>query len=119
MNRKVNYAWIPQGVKLDEMCESILITRNDVYIFKDENGNVIDTTKIVLEKKNKEYTKGTKVRHKTKGIIETVVGLCKLKYMGIWLDGVIYEGNDTLTGEPMTFVRTKEDFEKYFEVWQH
>ena len=27
------------------------------YIFKDENGNVINTTKIVLEKKKKEYPK--------------------------------------------------------------
>ena len=29
----------------------------DGYIFKDENGNVINTTKIVLEKKKKEYPK--------------------------------------------------------------
>ena len=28
---------------------------------------------------------------------------------------VIYEGNDIHTGELMTFVRTKEDFEKDFE----
>ena len=27
------------------------------YIFKDENGNIIDTSKIVLEKKEKEYPK--------------------------------------------------------------
>ena len=27
------------------------------YIFKDENGNIINTTKIVLEKKKKEYPK--------------------------------------------------------------
>ena len=86
------------------------------YIFKDENGNVINATKIVLEKKKKEYTKGAKVRHKTKGMVETVVGLCKIKYMGAWVNGVIYEGNDTNTGEPMTFVRTKEDFENNFEI---
>ena len=29
----------------------------DGYIFKDENGNIIDTSKIVLEKKEKEYPK--------------------------------------------------------------
>ena len=29
----------------------------DVYIFKDENGNVINATKIVLEKEKKEYPK--------------------------------------------------------------
>lgn len=86
------------------------------YEIKDENGNVINATKIVLEKKKKEYTKGTKVRHKTKGVVETVVGLCKIKYMGAWVDGVIYEGNDINTGEPMTFVRVKEDFENNFEV---
>lgn len=59
MDRKVNHAWIPQVVKLDEMCESkyYLITRSDGYIFKDENGNVINATKIVLEKKKKEYPK--------------------------------------------------------------
>lgn len=64
-------------------------------------------------------TKGTKVRHKTKGMIETIVGLCKVKVNGVWMEGVIYEGNDVYSGEPMTFVRTKEDFEKDFEVWQN
>lgn len=63
-----------------------------------------------------EYTKGTKVKHKTKGMVETIVSLCKVKVNGVWMDGVIYEGNDVHTGEPMTFVRTKEDFEKDFEV---
>ena len=62
------------------------------------------------------YEKGTKVRHKTKGMVETVVGLCKIKYMGAGVDGVIYEGNDTNTGELMTFVRVKEDFENNFEI---
>ena len=60
--------------------------------------------------------KGTKVRHKTKGIIETIVGLCKVKVNEIWVDGVIYEGNDINTGESMTFVRVKEDFENNFEI---
>jgi hypothetical protein len=32
------------------------------------------------------------------------------------MEGVIYEGNDVHTGKLMTFVRTKEDFEKDFEV---
>lgn len=60
--------------------------------------------------------KGTKVRHKTKGMVETVVGSCKVKVNGVWVDGIVYEGNDVNTGEPMTFVRTKEDFENDFEV---
>lgn len=87
----------------------------DGYIFKDENGNVINTQKIILEKK-KEYNKGTKVRHKTKGMVETVVGLCKVKANGVWVEGIIYEGNDVHTGEPMTFVRTIEDFNENFEI---
>ena len=63
--------------------------------------------------------KGTKVRHKTKGMIETIVGFCRIKVNGVWVDGVIYEGNDVHSEELTTFVRTKEDFEKDFEVWQH
>lgn len=64
-----------------------------------------------------DYTKGIKVKHKTKGMVETIVGLCKVKVNGVWMDGVVYEGNDVHSGEPMTFVRTKDDFEKDFEVW--
>ena len=63
-------------------------------------------------------TKGTKVRHKTKGMTGTIVGFCRIKVNGVWMDGVIYEGWCS-TGELMTFVRTKEDFENDFEVWQH
>lgn len=59
---------------------------------------------------------GDKVRHKEKGLIETIVCFCKIKYMGAWVDGVIYKGNDTTTGKHMTFVRTKEDFENNFET---
>ena len=59
MTEKVNHAWIPQAIKLDEIHkdERFEITRNDDYIFKDENGNVINAQKIVLEKKKKEYPK--------------------------------------------------------------
>lgn len=63
-------------------------------------------------------TKGIKVRHKTKGIIETIVGFCKVKVNDVWMNGVISKGWYS-TGELMTFVRIKEDFEKDFEVWQH
>lgn len=62
------------------------------------------------------YEAGIKVMHKTKGMIETIVGECMVKVYGIWVDGVIYKGNDALTGKPMTFVRTKEDFENNFEL---
>lgn len=63
-------------------------------------------------------TKGTKVRHKTKGIIETIVGFCRVKVNDVWMNGIISKGWYS-TGELMTFVRIKEDFEKNFEVWQH
>ncbi len=56
MNEKINHAWIPQVIKLDEIHknERFEITRNEEYEFRDENGNVINATKIVLEKKKKE-----------------------------------------------------------------
>ena len=37
--------------------EKLVITLNDGYQFKDENGNVINTQKIVLEKREKMYPK--------------------------------------------------------------
>ena len=64
-----------------------------------------------------EIKKGTKVRHRTKGMEETIVGTCKIKLLGTWVDGVIYEGVDTNTGQPATFVRTKTDFiDNFMEI---
>lgn len=59
MSEKINHAWIPQVIKLDEVHknERFEITRNEEYEFRDENGNIINATKIVLEKKKKEYPK--------------------------------------------------------------
>ena len=59
VNEKINHAWIPQVIKLDEIHknERFEITRNEEYEFRDENGNVINAMKIVLEKKKKEYPK--------------------------------------------------------------
>ena len=37
--------------------ERFELTRNDGYEFRDENGNVINATKIILKKKKKEYPK--------------------------------------------------------------
>ena len=58
MSEKVNHAWIPQVIKLDEIHknEHFEITRNEEYEFRDENGNVINATKIVLEKKKKDVS---------------------------------------------------------------
>ena len=41
------------------------------YIFKDENGNVINATKIVLEKKKKEYPKTYKECYQITGLLKT------------------------------------------------
>ena len=48
----------------------------DGYIFKDENGNIIDTSKIVLEKKEKEYPK----TYKEKEYPKTYEECCKILY---------------------------------------
>ena len=60
-----DYELVPQndiemnGIKLDTGYDYLKheISLPDGYIFKDENGNVINATKIVLEKKKKEYPK--------------------------------------------------------------
>ena len=46
-----------QGIELIEAEMEEVWYCPDGYIFKDENGNVINATKIVLEKKKKEYPK--------------------------------------------------------------
>lgn len=56
------------------------------------------------------------VQHIRTGVIETVIGDCKIKMNGIWVDGVIYQGNDRYTGKLTTFVRERSDFEKEFKV---
>lgn len=61
-----------------------------------------------------EYTKGTKVIHKRTLANETIVGCCKMKCNGEWIDGVIYEGIDRFSGKPMTFVKPKKDFDQEF-----
>ena len=45
------------GQMTDFEYEGLAYTLPEGYIFKDENGNVINATKIVLEKKKKEYPK--------------------------------------------------------------
>lgn len=64
------------------------------------------------------YNIGDTVVHKTKGCVEQILSFCKVKVNGIWVEGVIYLGIDSHTNEPMTFVRTKEDFEDNFELYK-
>ena len=59
---------------------------------------------------------GDTVVHKTKGCVEQILSFCKVKVNGVWVEGVIYSGIDSYTNEPMTFVRTREDFENNFEL---
>ena len=46
------------------------------YIFKDENGNVINATKIVLEKKEKEYPKTYEECEKILGLEDSIIEGC-------------------------------------------
>ena len=73
MDEKVNHAWIPQVIKLDEIHknERFEITRNEEYEFRDENGNIINTTKIILEKKKKEYPKTYEECYQITGLLKT------------------------------------------------
>lgn len=64
------------------------------------------------------YKIGSKVKHKTRGVIETIVSECKVKVNNKWVEGVIYEGVDYNTGYLMKFVRTKDDFINNFELYE-
>ena len=64
------------------------------------------------------YKIGSKVKHKSRGVIETIVGECKVKIDNMWVEGVIYEGIDYNTGRLMQFVRTKDDFINSFELYE-
>ena len=66
-----------------------------------------------------EIVSGLKVIHKQKRVVETIVGKCKVKINGTWKDGVIYEGKDRYTGEPMTFVRELNEFNNEFETVEY
>ena len=47
--------WEKEDKEMDKLKHEVVLP--DGYIFKDENGNIINATKIVLEKKKKEYPK--------------------------------------------------------------
>ena len=64
---------------------------------------------------NMKIITGQKVKHIKTGVIETIVGMCKVKVNGAWTEGVIYKGNDRYTNTEMLFVRTLDDFNKEFE----
>lgn len=53
-----SFKWgFQEGYNYSHENDKLEITLKDGYIFKDENGNVINATKIVLKKKEKEYPK--------------------------------------------------------------
>ena len=47
--------WEREDKEMDKLKHEVTLPEG--YVFKDENGNIIDTTKIVLEKKGKKYPK--------------------------------------------------------------
>ena len=61
-----------------------------------------------------EIVSGKIIKHEKTGAVETIVDKCKIKINGEWVDGVIYEGMDRHTGEPMVFVRELNDFNENF-----
>lgn len=65
-----------------------------------------------------DFIPGDKVVHKTKKCTETIIKFCKIKIDGNWVEGVVYEGIDYKTNMPMTFVRTLEDFNNNFELYE-
>ena len=64
-----NWIRIPEEMRN----EKLVITLNDGYQFKDENGNVINAKKIVLEKKKKEYPKTYEECCKVLGVSEQFI----------------------------------------------
>lgn len=85
MNEKVNHAWIPQVIKLDEIHknERFEITRNEEYEFRDENGNVINAQKIVLEKKSpktNDIIKWLREHNMNKYINVLYSGMCSIRF---------------------------------------
>ena len=60
------------------------------------------------------YKEGDEVMHLKPQVQEIVVGECKIKFNGEWVNGIIYKGIDRYTNEPMTFVREINDFENEF-----
>ena len=56
--------------------EGLAYTLPDGYIFKDENGNVINATKIVLEKKKTEYPKTYEECENILGLEDSIIEGC-------------------------------------------
>ena len=74
-----------QGIEPIEVEMEQIIHCPDGYIFKDENGNVINTAKIVLEKKKKEYPKTYEECAKELGYNQVMPKDHILGYMGTLL----------------------------------
>lgn len=60
------------------------------------------------------YQTGKKIKHIRTGVVETILGVCKIKNNGEWVDGVIYTGKDRFSDKYLIFVRTKDDFDNEF-----
>ena len=83
----------------------------DGYIFKDENGNIIDTSKIVLEKKEKEYPK----TYKEKEYPKTYEECCKI--LGVDPDNFLTITN-CYDGEVETTDYERGLLSKFASLWR-
>ena len=91
--------FVPSDISLEKEMEWNL---PDGYIFKDENGNVINATKIVLEKKKKEYPK-------------TYEECCKVFGLNHYL-GISWNSYDVYSGAIDSLSEQIEDIAKKLEV---
>ena len=58
----------------------------------------------------------TMVKNIKHGCFETIVGICKMKSNGEWVDGILYTGKDRYTGMNTLFCKSFEEFKQEFEI---
>lgn len=77
--------WEREDKEMDKLKHEVILPKG--YIFKDENGNIINATKIVLEKKKKEYPKTYKECCK-------ILDFCGEYFFTTYEDGIHFPGED-------------------------
>lgn len=58
----------------------------------------------------------TMVKNIKHGCFETIVGICKMKNNGEWVDGILYTGKDRYTGMNALFCKSFKEFKQEFEI---
>ena len=77
--------WEREDKEMDKLKHEVILPEG--YIFKDGNGNIINTTKIVLEKKKKEYPKTYEECCK-------ILDFCGEYFFTTYEDGIHFPGED-------------------------